>query len=137
MELGVCGICVASACAHARHTNDTHAFPQTTLFVVSNQRSLRHWSVICLSQRKNVPPVRRVKSTPDSDPFEKYSNTPPISIAIPICKKMPSSWQKVAYKKPPVCITIRLPCASRYLCRSTRVRSRWNTPKSLGSTPPI
>ena len=44
------------------------------------------------------------------------------------CKSMPSSWQKVLYI-PPICITIRLPCVSRYFCGSIRVRGRWKTPK--------
>ena len=35
------------------------------------------------------------------------------------CKSMPSSWQKVVYTP------------SRYLCRSIRVRGRWNTPSVL------
>ena len=30
---------------------------------------------------------------------------------------------------PPICITIRLPFVSRYICRSIRVRGRWNTPE--------
>ena len=30
-ERGVCDICVARACADARHTSDTHAFPQAPL----------------------------------------------------------------------------------------------------------
>ena len=29
-ELGVCEICVVRACAHVRHTNYIHAFPQNT-----------------------------------------------------------------------------------------------------------
>ena len=59
--------------------------------------------------------------------FEKYRDTPPISIAI-LCKSMPSFWQRVVYT-PPICITIRLPFVSRCFCRSIRVRGRWNTPK--------
>ena len=70
--------------------------------------------------------VRRVKSTPDPNTFEKYRDTPPISMAY-FCKSMPSSWQKVVYT-PPICITIRLPFVSRYCCRSIRVRGRWDTP---------
>ena len=34
---GVCDICVARACADARHTNDKRAFPQTTLFVIKSR----------------------------------------------------------------------------------------------------
>ena len=70
---------------------------------------------------------RRVKSTPDPDTFEKYRDTPPISMAY-FCKSMPPSWQKVVYT-PPTCITIRLPFVSRYFCRSIRVRGRESTPK--------
>ena len=33
-EQGVWDVRVARACTHARHANDTHAFPQTTSFVV-------------------------------------------------------------------------------------------------------
>ena len=50
MERGGCDICVARACADARHTNNTRAFPQTTFLLCQNQGSLRHWRVICLSQ---------------------------------------------------------------------------------------
>ena len=70
--------------------------------------------------------ITRVKATPDPDTFEKYRDTPPISMAC-FCKSMPSSWQKVVYT-PPICITIRLPFVSRYFFRSIRVRGRWNTP---------
>ena len=51
-----CDICVASTCADARHTNDTHAFPQTTLFVVSKSRliasSARH---LLVTEKKLTP----------------------------------------------------------------------------------
>ena len=77
-----------------------------------------------------TPKFRRVKSTPGFDIFEKYSDTPPISMSY-FCKSMPSSWQKVVYT-PPICITIRLPFASRYFCGSIRVRGRWNTPNKWG-----
>ena len=46
------------------------------------------------------------QSNPWPDTFEKYRDTPPISMAY-FCKSMPSSWQKVVYT-PPICITIRL-----------------------------
>ena len=59
--------------------------------------------------------IRSVKSTPDPDTFEKYRDTPPISMAY-FCKSMPPSWQRVAYT-PPICITIRLPFVSRYFCK--------------------
>ena len=63
MERGVCDICVARACADARHTNDTHthtararAFPQTTLFVVSKSRliasSARH---LVVTEKERTP----------------------------------------------------------------------------------
>ena len=74
-----------------------------------------------------MPVIRKVKSTPDLDTFEKYRDTPPISMAY-FCKSMPPSWQKVVYT-PPICITIRLPFVSRYFCKSIRVGGRWNTPK--------
>ena len=45
-------------------------------------------------------------------------------------KSMPSSWQKAVYT-PPLCITIHLRFVSRYSCRSTRVRGRWDTPKII------
>ena len=51
-ERGVRDICVASACACAPYTDDTHVSPQTTL-LCRKQCSLRHLRVICLSQRKN------------------------------------------------------------------------------------
>ena len=78
-------------------------------------------------QFKSLRLLRRVKSTPDPDTFEKYRDTPPISMAY-FCKSMPPSWQKVVYT-PPICITIRLPFVSRYFCKSIGVRGRWNTPK--------
>ena len=59
--LGPRDICVARACADARRTNDTHthAFPQTTLFVVSKSKliasSERH---LLVTEKKNVPPFR-------------------------------------------------------------------------------
>ena len=62
--MGVRDICVASACAHARHTDDMHAFPQTTLFVVSKSMliapSVRHLLVTektlipCGGERENT-----------------------------------------------------------------------------------
>ena len=44
-----------------------------------------------------------------------------------LCKKMPSSWQKVVYARP-LCITMLLPLLLRYFGGSTTVRSCWNTP---------
>ena len=84
------------------------------------------WNFIAIL---SAPPrlVRRVESTPDPNTFEKYRDTPPISMAY-FCKSMPSSWQKVVYS-PPICIAIRLPFVSRYFCRSIRVRGRWDTAK--------
>ena len=55
-ERGVCDICVARACADARHTDDTHAFPQTTLFVVSKSRLIASSARHLLVTEKNVPP---------------------------------------------------------------------------------
>ena len=53
-------ICVARACTDARHTNDTRAFPQTTLFVVSKSRliasSARH--LLVSAEVKRSPPFR-------------------------------------------------------------------------------
>ena len=46
-----------------------------------------------------------------------------------LCRSMPSSWQKVVYT-PPTCNTIGFLFVSRHLCRSIRVRSRWNTPNN-------
>ena len=68
MERGVCDIYVARACADARHTSDTHAFPQTTLFVVSEPRliasSARH---LLVTERKRTPhlgpPLLKVPET--------------------------------------------------------------------------
>ena len=49
------------------------------------------------------------------------------------CRNMPSSWQKVVYIYiQPSCISMPMIClqfVSRCLCRSIRVRGRWNTPK--------
>ena len=66
---------------------------------------------------------------PTSDPILLKS----IAIHLPFlsrcyCKRMHSSWLKVVCT-PPICITIRLPFVSQYLCRSLRVRGRWSTPK--------
>ena len=52
--------------------------------------------------------------TPDPDAFEKYRDTPPISIAMLLQKYALLLAQKVVYT-PPFCITIRLPFVSRYL----------------------
>ena len=73
------------------------------------------------------PYLRIVKSTPDSDAFEKYRDTPPISTAR-LLQNMLSSWPKVVYA-PPSCITIQLPFASPCCCKSIGFRGRWNTPK--------
>ena len=60
--------------------------------------------------------IRRVTSTPDPNTFEKYRDTPAISIAI-LLQRYALFWQKVVYT-PPICIAIRLPFVSRYFCRS-------------------
>ena len=76
-----------------------------------------------------LTPFRRVKSTPDPDTFEKYRDTPPISVAILspkyallladncICTS------NVYHNTPPICIAM--------LCRNIGVRGRWNTPNPL------
>ena len=69
-----------------------------------------------------------VKSTPDPDTFEKYRDTPPISIAI-LLQKYALLLQKVVYT-PPICIAIWLPFVSRYFCRGIGVRGRWDTPNT-------
>ena len=52
---GESGMCVARACAHAQVTQMTHLASLNPLcFLRKNQGSLRHWRVVCLSQRKNV-----------------------------------------------------------------------------------
>ena len=70
-ERGVCDIGVARVCADARHTNDTHSFPQTTLFVVSKSRliasSARH---LLVTEKKTYPPLR-------SPPFKKVPDKMP------------------------------------------------------------
>ena len=49
-------MCVVRACAHARHTNDTHAFPQATFFAVSKSRPIasltRH---LLVTEKKRTP----------------------------------------------------------------------------------
>ena len=75
------------------------------------------------------PYLRRVESTPHPNTFEKYRDTPPISMAY-FCKSMPSSWHKMVYT-PPICIAIRLPFVSWYFCRSIGVRGRWDTANYL------
>ena len=68
-------------------------------------------------------------STPDPDTFEKYRDTPPISIMIVL--------QKYALLLAESSLdTIRLPFVSRCFCRSIRVRGRWNTPKKEYTPPP-
>ena len=52
-EQGVCEICVEKACADARHTNDTYAFPQTTLLLCKNQGLL-----FACHREKTYPPLR-------------------------------------------------------------------------------
>ena len=75
-----------------------------------------------------VPFNSTLKPTPDPNTFEKYRNTPPISIVSCFCTSTPSSWQKVVHTSP-ICITIRLPFVLRYFCKSIWVRGRRNTPK--------
>ena len=64
--------------------------------------------------------LRRIMSTPDPDTFEKYRDTPRISIAIFFSKLCPSSWLTVG-KAPPIGVTMLLPFVSPYFCRSVRV----------------
>ena len=59
----------------------------------------------------------------------KYRDTPPVSIAILLQKYALLLAESSKYTAPS-CITIRLPFVSRYLCRSIRVRGRWNTPNA-------
>ena len=58
-ERGGCDICVARACPDARHTNDTHAFPQSTFFVVSKSRLaaslVRH---LLVTEKKRTPHLK-------------------------------------------------------------------------------
>ena len=49
--------CVARACAHVRHTDDTHTLPQTTLFVVSKSRLVASSARHLLVTEKNIPPI--------------------------------------------------------------------------------
>ena len=75
---------------------------------------------------------RRVESTPDPDTFEKYRDTPSVSIARCFCKSIRLLLAEVVYT-PPICLTIRLPFVSRYFCRSIRVRGRWDTPNKCSA----
>ena len=72
---------------------------------------------------------RRVESTPDPNTFEKYRDTPPISIAI-LLQKYALLLAESSIYTPPICIKIPLPSVSRCFCRSIRVRGRSDTPKS-------
>ena len=113
--------------------------PELNLFLFANRASgglkktnrsfeairANRWHVMKIGLK-----FRRAQSTPDPDTFEKYRDTPPISIAI-LLQKYALFWQKVVYT-PPICITIRLPFVSRYFCESIRVRGRWNTRKFFG-----
>ena len=65
---GGCDICVARACTEARHTNDTHGFPQTTLFVVSKSR------LIALSARHLLGTEK--KSTPHKGKGPPHAKVP-------------------------------------------------------------
>ena len=71
-----------------------------TMYIFFSLASLLSWL--------NRHLIRRVKSTPDPDTFEKYRDTPSHFLSRDSCKSMPSSWQEIAYA-PPICITIRLP----------------------------
>ena len=86
-ERGVRDICVASACAHARHTDDTHACPRTTLFVVSKSTlvasSARHLLVSKLSKKKTYPPFR---SPPFNSSSKIYLKMHPKSALTPIVR---------------------------------------------------
>ena len=76
--------------------------------------------------------LRRVKLTPDPDTFEKYRDTPSISIAILLLQEYALLLAESSEYTPPIYITIRLPCVSRYFCRSIQVRGRCNIPILLG-----
>ena len=56
-----CDICVARAYADSRHTNDTHAFPQTTWLVVSKSR-------LIASSARHLLTKERKKTYPHLDP---------------------------------------------------------------------
>ena len=50
---------MASACVHARHTDDTHAFPQTTLFAVSKSKLVASSPrQLLVTEQKRTPPFR-------------------------------------------------------------------------------
>ena len=108
------GLCVASPLLYAQLCTSP-ALPLAVL------------SPLCLLQEEPDPP--QGESNRPLTPILLKS----IAIHLPFLsrcfgKSMPSSWQKVADTLP-ICITIQLPFVSRYLCRSIRVRGRWNTRK--------
>ena len=70
------------------------------------------------------------KSLTDPDTLENYRDTPPISSAM-LLQKYALLLAESSIYTPPICVTIRLPFVSRYICKSIRVRGRWNTPKFL------
>ena len=70
--------------------------------------------------RALLDPAQQSQLDPCPRYFEKHHDTPLISLAI-----CPPPGRKCYSHQ---CITIRLPFASRYFCRSTRVRGGWNTP---------
>ena len=63
MERVVRDIYLARACAHARHTNDTHAFPQTTFFAVSKSRRIA-------SSIGHLIVTEIKRTTPSGSPFK-------------------------------------------------------------------
>ena len=72
--------------------------------------------------------IRKMKSKSDTDTFEKYRDTPPISIAILLQKYAlllaeSSIYTTNLYHDTP-------PIVSRCFCRSIGVRGRWNTPNA-------
>ena len=94
---------------------------------VSEGYSLRERELVVRSSRRDRQRVRRVASTPDPDTLKKYRDTTPISITILLQKhalllaESTICTTNLYHDAAPICIA--------YLCRSIRVRGRWNAPK--------
>ena len=67
---------VASMCAHARHTDDTYAFPQTTDFIASKPMLVASWACHLLVTEKRTPHLGPPEC-PTSPPFKNLPDVFP------------------------------------------------------------
>ena len=84
-------------------------------------------SEVCVLQARSPNRVRCLQQKLQSGESSIAIHFPFLSLYS--CKSNPFLWLKAVHTLP-ICITMRLPFASRYFCRSIKVRGRWKTPYS-------